>query len=168
MFHVHYTSATTNGNYSRIINRYLPFIKQQLTTTSINQLTINFYDHQPSFHMFQFHISSSWDGNGNGCQQKKQQQQQLVSSNGDQIESKDGSDSNDEKDSNRRRLINHQISSFDESPEEIQFQETSSSEHHPIVTWTTPAKARGSVRLKGFGTLDQPTFKQLKEATGNA
>ncbi|KAI2804242.1 hypothetical protein BLOT_003221 [Blomia tropicalis] len=24
------------------------------------------------------------------------------------------------------------------------------------------------VRLKGFGTLDQPTFKQLKEATGNA
>ena len=38
----------------------------------------------------------------------------------------------------------------------------------PIVTWTTPAKARGSVRLKGFGTLDQPTFKQLKEATGNA
>ncbi|KAI2804186.1 hypothetical protein BLOT_003164 [Blomia tropicalis] len=86
---------------------FLPFIKQQLTTTSINQLTINFYDHQPSFH---------------------QQQQQLVSSNGDQIESKDGSDSNDEKDSNRRRLINHQISSFDESPEEIQFQETSSSE----------------------------------------
>ena len=62
-------------------------------------------------------------------QQKKQQQQQLVSSNGDQIESKDGSDSNDEKDSNRRRLINHQISSFDESPEEIQLQETSSSEH---------------------------------------
>ncbi|KAJ6221908.1 hypothetical protein RDWZM_000453 [Blomia tropicalis] len=62
-------------------------------------------------------------------QQKKQQQQQLVSSNGDQIESNDGSDSNDEKDSNRRRLINHQISSFDESPEEIQFQETSSSEH---------------------------------------
>ncbi|KAI2811463.1 hypothetical protein BLOT_002639 [Blomia tropicalis] len=102
-----------------------------------------------------------------GKQQKKQQQQQLVSSNGDQIESKDGSDSNDEKDSNRRRLINHQIS-FDESPEEIQFQETSSSEHRPIVTWTTPAKARGSVRLKGFGTLDQPTFKQRKEATGNA
>ncbi|KAI2811310.1 hypothetical protein BLOT_002536 [Blomia tropicalis] len=100
-----------------------------------------------------------------GKQQKKQQQQQLVSSNGDQIESKDGSDSNDEKDSNRRRLINHQISSFDESPEEIQFQETSSTRLSLGRHRRRPAE---EVRLKGFGTLDQPTFKQLKEATGNA
>ena len=35
----------------QIINRFLPFIKQQIPTTFINQLAINFYDHQPFFHV---------------------------------------------------------------------------------------------------------------------
>ncbi|KAI2800985.1 hypothetical protein BLOT_013511, partial [Blomia tropicalis] len=144
-------------------NRFLPFIKQQLTTTSINQLTINFYDHQPSFHVCAdvpiSHII---------IQQKKQQQQQLVSSNGDQIESKDGSDSNDEKDSNRRRLINHQYHHSMNRQKRFNFKR-----HHQVsIARLSLGRHRRrpaeEVRLKGFGTLDQPTFKQLKEATGNA